>query len=118
MRLKCVLSEVQRSYIPNIYLWTLNCGDVTIKMDIHRLVAPFRQGDSVEVEISKSLPEFTKGKDFAARGYVITKRSEDGYKILISLWGFLVVVMTKDKKLFDEFEPMDEVYMVIRASKT
>ena len=115
MRSKCVLKEVKRSYIPNIYLWELECENVRIEMDIHRLVAPFRKGDEVEVEIANQLPNFVKGRDFAARGYVITKRVEDdNYKVLISLWGFLVVIITKDKNVYDEFQPMDEIFMVIR----
>ena len=116
MKAKCILSEVERSYIPSIYLWTLKCeNDLEIRMDIHRLVAPFKRGDEVEVEISRELPTFVKGRDFAARGYVITKRVEDDkYKVLISLWGFLVVVSSKRRDVYEEFEPMDEIYMVIR----
>ncbi|NPA96741.1 MAG: hypothetical protein GXO32_03975 [Crenarchaeota archaeon] len=116
MKVRCTLSEVEKSYIPSIYLWTLKCDEETeIRMDIHRLVAPFKKGDKVEVEISKEMPHFVKGQDFAARGYVITKRIEDNkYRVLISLWGFLVVIESSSRSVFDEFEPMDEIYMVIR----
>ncbi len=117
MKLTCTLDEVTRSYIPGIYIWDLTCGDVKIKMDIHRMVALFRKGDKIEVEISKDLPPFEKGKDFAAHGYVVTKRREDDVsKVLISLWGFLVILQTSNEELLREFNPMDRVYMVMRRS--
>jgi len=117
MKLQCTLDDVRRSYIPNIYIWSLSCGDVAIEMDIHRIVAIFRKGDKLEVEISETLPPFEKGKDFAAQGYVITKRSEGNtHKLLISLWGFLMVLRSSDEKKFAEFSPMDHIYVVIRKS--
>jgi len=114
LRLRCNIASVERSYIPNILIWELSCGDVSIKMDIHKLIAIFRKGDNVEVTISKTLPDYRKGEDIVARGYVITKRDEgDLHKLLISLWGFLVVVSSRDPKIFEEFNPVDEVFMKI-----
>ncbi len=107
----CKVDDVARSYIPNIFILTLSCDKATIKMDIHREVNIVDRGDNVEITISKTLPPYEDGKDFVARGYVITKREHDGaYKLLISLWGFLVIVETKDKSIVDTFSHMDEIF--------
>jgi len=72
------------------------------------------RGDSTEINICKRLPVYEEGKDFLARGYVVTKRELTNgkyrYKILISLWGFLTVLETNDSSIYSELNYMDEVY--------
>ncbi|HIP57421.1 MAG TPA: hypothetical protein EYH02_05075 [Ignisphaera aggregans] len=114
IKLRCKVVDVTRSYIPNIYILDLDCDRAYIKMDMHRLVMIVDKGDSTEINICKSLPVYEEGKDFLARGYVITKRElADGkhkYKVLISLWGFLIVLETNDPSIYSELNYMDEIY--------
>ncbi len=118
--LKCKVNDITRSYIPNIFILDLSCDKAHIKMDMHKLVMIINKGDAAEVNICKSLPAYEEGKDFLARGYVITKReSSNGeyrYKILISLWGFLVVLETNDSAIFSELNYMDEIYFHMKQT--
>ncbi len=118
--LKCKVNDVTRSYIPNIFILDLNCDKAHIKMDMHKLVMIVDKGDTAEVNICKSLPPYEEGKDFLARGYVVTKRESSNskyqYKILISLWGFLVVLETNDSAIFSEFNYMDEIYFHMKRT--
>jgi len=118
VRLKCKVVGVTRSYIPNIYILDLDCDRAYIKMDIHRLVMIVDEGDNTEINICKNLPVYEEGKDFLARGYVVTKRElandKYRYKILISLWGFLIVLETNDASIYSELNYMDEVYFHMR----
>ena len=114
IKLRCKVANVMRSYIPNIYILDLDCDRAYIKMDIHRLVMIVDKEDNTEINICKSLPAYEEGKDFLARGYVVTKRelanSKYRYKILISLWGFLVVLETNDSSIYSELNYMDKIY--------
>jgi len=114
---KCIVEELERSRLPSIEIAKLRCGsDVTIKMDIHRDVLTFNKGDTVDVIISKSEPNYTKGKDFLARGFVVTFKERENGRLatIISLWGFIVVVESAAPGLRGLFNYMDEIYFLIR----
>ncbi|MCS7109163.1 MAG: DNA-directed RNA polymerase subunit G, partial [Sulfolobales archaeon] len=69
--------EVVKSYIPEVTIYTIDCGDLKIKFDIHSKLLKLKQNDEVSVVIGKELPEFRRGVDFLAWGYVISlKRGE------------------------------------------
>ena len=114
IRVKCSVKDMQRSYIPNVYIAEMDCGDVHIKMDIHEEVRTFDPGDDVAVVISKEVPSYKEGADYVATGYVVTFRDLENSrrKMIVSLWGFVVVVEAPSE-LFTEFSPMDKVYMKI-----
>lgn len=114
---KCIVEELEHSRLPSIEIAKLRCeSDVTIKMDIHRDVLIFDKGDTVDVVISKSEPKYTKGKDFLARGFIVTFRERENGRIatVISLWGFIVVVESAAPGLRGLFNYMDEIYFLIR----
>jgi len=116
INLRCSVTGLSASRIPDIYIIDMSCGETTIQMDIHRSVNIVKQGDNIEVLISKNIPVYVEGKDFVAHGYVLSKRDRDGgARIYISLWGFLVIVDTKDANIADFFNYMDKVY--IKLSK-
>ena len=113
IELKCSVKDLQRSYVPNVYIAEMSCGNVHVKMDIHEEVRVFDQGDTVMFTLSKELPEFHEGRDFVATGYVVSfKEAEKEKKMIVSLWGFTVIVEGPEK-LFKEFAPMDKVYLRI-----
>lgn len=111
---KCNVKDMQRSYIPNVHIAEMDCGDVHIKMDIHEEVRTFNPGDNVAVVISKDMPSYREGVDYVANGYVVAFRDLENSrkKMIVSLWGFIVVVEAPSEFL-TEFNPMDKVYMKI-----
>ncbi len=117
LTLQCNVESLERSRLPNIFMLRMKCVDgIEITMDIHREVNVVDQGMNTEFTISKTLPQYRDGVDFVARGYVITKRESDEYvKVLISLWGFLVVLQVPHAKsdLVEFLNPMDEIYVKI-----
>jgi len=116
LKLEGIVRNLERSRIPNIYIATIDCGDNTkIIMDVHRRVKIFDIGDKLSITISTSIPQYEEGKDFLARGYVYSKKTiGDIKKLLISLWGFLVVIETKKDEIYNKFNYMDEIYLHIK----
>ncbi len=127
-KFRCVLRKVEPSLIPNVYILHFDCENgIGIVMDIHREVKTVDEGDRVEITISKKIPPYEEGKDFLARGYVFAKKVSkesvregdrqeeyEVYKLLISLWGFLVVLKSRDPSIHNLFDYMDEIYMHIK----
>lgn len=112
IELICSVDDIQNSYIPNIKILSLNCDRVLIKMDIHKDLNPVEKGDKASFGIYKSIPSYTRGRDFVAHGYVITKRKGDKEtKIYISLWGYLIIILTNDNEIITAVNPMDKVYI-------
>ena len=116
LKLEGIVRNLERSRIPSIYIATIDCGnDTRIIMDIHKRVKVFDIGDRLSITISTSIPQYEKSKDFLARGYVYSKKVVDNTKkLLISLWGFLVIIETKKDVIYNMFNYMDEVYLHIR----
>lgn len=112
VELKCSVSDVEDSYIPGVKIITMQCDRGQIKMDIHRDLNPVEKGGTINVGIYKYKPDYVKGVDFVAHGYVVTKRRQDGItKIYISLWGYIVIISTSDDTIESMFGPMDKVYI-------
>ena len=117
-----LVKSIEKSSIPTVVIIQIDCGDVKIKMDLVRKLLVFDEGDKVKVVISKSRPDYREGEDFVAWGYVMSKKKErkvingmrkDIYKLLISLWGYLVVLESESDELLNAFNYMDKVYMKI-----
>ncbi|RLG76538.1 MAG: hypothetical protein DRO12_04335 [Thermoprotei archaeon] len=115
MKLSCNVAEVQRSLVPNVSILTIDCsGGVSVKMDIHDEVNTVDKGDRILFTISKEVPKFEEGRDFVASGYVIKFKEEgDRRKMIVSLWGFVVIIESRNPDVFKEFRPMDKVYVKI-----
>ncbi len=111
-----VVKSIDKSLIPHIYIVTIEGPDVRTVFDIHKMLKVFDLNDNVKITISKSMPSFKEGVDLVIKGFVIAKKyEEDTNKLLISLWGFLLVVESKLKHIFDSFNHMDEVYFKLEV---
>ncbi|OYT46870.1 MAG: hypothetical protein B6U85_06805 [Desulfurococcales archaeon ex4484_42] len=109
------ITNISRSVIPNVSIIEISGPNISMKMDLVKDLWRVKVGDKVEVLITREKPSFEKGKDFVAHGHIVTKRKEsDVYKLLISLWGFLVILISKDKSLHDTFGYVDKVYVKMR----
>lgn len=109
---KCNVTNVENSYIPGVKILSMECGKTLIKIDIHKDLSLAEKGDTINLGLYKSVPQYAKGIDFVAHGYVIAKRREDpSTKIYISLWGYLIIILTTDSALGEFLEVMDKVYV-------
>lgn len=109
------VSEVTKSYIPNVMIYTVDCGDIKVRFDAHSRLLRLKQGDSVAISISKELPPYNKGVDLVMWGYVISVKNVDEqlFKIVLSLWGFIVIVESSKRELLSGFNVMDKVYFKV-----
>ena len=114
------VANVEKSLIPHVVIVTITSGDVRLRMDMLRSLLVFDVGDKVSVLISREKPTYIEGKDFVAWGYVMSKKmsrvretKKDIYKLLISLWGYLVVLETSTPDIHKAFSVMDKVYLKI-----
>jgi hypothetical protein len=113
-----VVKSVDKSLIPHIYIITIENPDIKTVFDIHKMLKIFDLNDKVKITISKSMPNFKEGVDLVIKGYVIAKKYEENInKLLISLWGFLLVIESKLKSILDLFDYMDEVYFKLEVLK-
>ncbi len=117
-----LVKSIERSIIPTVVIIQIDCGDVKVKMDLVRKLLVFDEGDKVRIIVSRSKPDYQEGKDFVAWGYVMSKKKErrvtngtrkDIYKLLISLWGYLVILESENNELLNVFNNMDKVYVKI-----
>lgn len=119
IELRGTVKSIEKSLIPGIVLINIEAGEVKIRMDLARKLLVFDEGDKIAITISKVRPKYTEGKDFVAWGYVMSKKKvrkaegNDIYKLLISLWGYLVILESPNDKILDPFTYMDKVYMKI-----
>lgn len=110
------VTNATRSLIPNISIYSVDCGDVKLKFDVHSKLVRLRPGDEIVITISKETPTYERGTDFVAWGYVISiKHGESLFKMVVSLWGYIVIVETGRQELLSGFNFMDRVYF--RVSK-
>ena len=116
----CKVEKIEPSKIRKIILATLKCGNLTVSLDLVKDLLIFSEGDKVEVLLTKERPEFTE-EDLVIWGYVMTKKrkpvdkGKEGRfinKLLISLWGYLLVLESA-KDILDAFSIMDKVYLKI-----
>ena len=69
-------------------------------------------GEELEMVTSKNLPKYKDGVDLCARGVVVSIKDKDQKRIVISLWGYLVIIKPNDPSILDKLDlkPSDEIY--------
>lgn len=113
------VTEATRSLIPNVTIYTVDCGNIKMKFDMHNKLLRFSPGEEVVITISKTAPTYDEGVDFVAWGYVISlKPGEALSKMIISLWGYIVIVETDRHSLLSGFNFMDKVYFKVAKPST
>lgn len=113
LRSRVRVRSIMNSRIPGVKIVELEGDIVSITMDIHRELLIFREGDELDMVLSKDLPSYKDGQDFCARGVVVSiKDGGDSSRIVISLWGYLVIIRPRDRSVIDELglKPTDEIY--------
>ncbi len=120
LEVDAVVKKLERSKIPRVFIATIEDGGLKITLDLVKDLLVFKEGDKVRVTLSRNLPKFEEGRDLLIWGYVLSKkvirRKEEPrktYKLLISLWGYLMVIESKTDNVNNAFSIMDKVYLKI-----
>ena len=112
------VTEVSKSLIPQVTIYSVDCGDIRFKFDMHSKLLKVKQGDEVVVTISKEAPEYDKGVDLVMWGYVLSVKAEAvPSKMVISLWGYIVIVEVDRRDLLSGFDFMDKVYFKVAVAR-
>lgn len=112
------VESLKQAGIPKIFIANIVSEDnvYTMIMDVHEEVKTIDEGDVVEVEISKELPEYKMGVDFVARAtaYMIKPVGKNLEKLLLSIGGLQVqFIAPKDKMPITKDELPVDVYIKI-----
>jgi len=119
LELRGRVTEVSKSIIPRVVIYSVDCGDLKMRFDSLSDLLRLNTGDEVVITISKEKPDYVKGEDYVAWGYVISLRSGDRVsKVVISLWGYIVILETSNVEVLKLFNYMDRVYFKVSKLST
>lgn len=114
LELRGRVTEVSKSLIPRVVIYSVDCGDVKVRFDTLSDLLKLNTGDEVAITVSKEKPDYVKGEDYVAWGYVVSLRSGDKVsKVVISLWGYIVILETGNTEVLKLFNYMDKVYFKV-----
>ncbi|MEM4717483.1 MAG: DNA-directed RNA polymerase subunit G [Desulfurococcaceae archaeon] len=115
MRYECKVLDITPLRIPRVYRVKAACIDVEIEIELHEDVmeAP-RVGNGIIVELT-SEKEKCLHHYFCGHGYVVSNTQlGDTHRVIISLYGFLVVIRSRERIGLTELE---HVYLGISFTK-
>ncbi|MCC6047265.1 MAG: DNA-directed RNA polymerase subunit G [Desulfurococcaceae archaeon] len=119
LELRGRVTEVSKSLIPRIVIYSVDCGDVKVRFDALSELLKLNTGDEVAITVSKEKPNYSKGVDYVAWGYVVSLRSSDRVgKVIISLWGYIVILESANTEVLKLFNYMDKVYFKVSKLST
>jgi hypothetical protein len=119
LELRGRVTEVSKSLIPRIVIYSVDCGDVKVRFDALSELLKLNTGDEVAITVSKEKPNYSKGVDYVAWGYVVSLRSSNGIgKVIISLWGYIVILESANTEVLKLFNYMDKVYFKVSKLST
>ncbi len=112
---------VESSKLPNVVIVNIECEDANIRFDVLKDLLTFEEGSKVNLTLSRERPDYNDGEDLVMWGYVMSKKvrrtSEKSInKLLISLWGYLLV-FESPKDILDSFSVMDKVYLKVSKAE-
>ncbi len=112
LRSRVKVISIKSSRIPGVKIIDLGGEELNITMDLHEELVTFREGEELEVVASKKLPKYKDGVDFCARGVIVSIKNGGQKRLVISLWGYLVIIRMSNPSLVDKlgFKPTDNIY--------
>ncbi|MEM4485209.1 MAG: DNA-directed RNA polymerase subunit G [Sulfolobales archaeon] len=106
---------IKKSLVPKIFIVDLEGSLVRVEMDLHQEIFEVKDGEELEFVLGSEKPEYRDGVDFCARGFIAgIKRDEKGFRVIASLWGFLVIIYPRDESISADLTPMKEIYLCLR----
>ncbi|MEM1622032.1 MAG: DNA-directed RNA polymerase subunit G, partial [Metallosphaera sp.] len=115
----CKIDSIKKGELRDLLIVAVRCQDTEFNLDMISSLNMFKDGENVNVILSKERPDFTE-KDFCAHGYVVTqKKKGDGtFVTIISFFGPLLRISSKDDFLKRAgLNVMDHVYFCVRKSE-
>ncbi|MGC9010416.1 MAG: DNA-directed RNA polymerase subunit G [Sulfolobales archaeon] len=114
-----IVKNIRKSLVPKILIVDLEGSKSSVTMDLHKEVFIVKEGETLNLVMGKELPQYKDGVDFCARGVVAgIKKDERGERLIISLWGFLVILTPKDQSIIENLSPTDQIYFCLRRIST
>lgn len=112
LRSRVKVVSIRDSRIPGVKIIELSGEGLSVSMDLHSELITFREGEELEMVASRELPKYKDGVDFCARGVVVSIKNGGQRRMVISLWGYLVIIRPRDPSLLDSlgFKPTDNIY--------
>jgi len=113
LRARVKVLSIRDHRIPRVKLVELGGDKMSITMDIHSELLVFGMGEELVLVISREHPEYSEGRDFCARGVVVSiKNGERHRRVVISLWGYIAVLDSEDPSILEDLglRPTDQIY--------
>jgi len=108
---ECKIETIEKSLLPYIYIINAKCENFDLKMDIHEEVLIFEPNNIIEFSISTDKPKCNTSTDFCGVGNVVSIKSDDVNKLIISIGGFILVLSSKSIDFTNKFKPLMKVYV-------
>lgn len=111
----CKIDSILPGSLRGYSIVKLNCNSLNAEVDIPNEVMIFKNGEEVKLIISRERPEYSN-RDFCAHGYIFyEKKDKEDYISLISLYGLLVKITTKEGLISSKkFNMMDHIYFCLK----
>ena len=117
------VSKIEKSKIPRVFILNIDFGNIKANLDLVKDLLIFKEGEGIELTLSREKPEYQEGKDLVIWGYIMSKKKQlikepqpkVLHKLLVSLWGFLLVIESESEDICNAFSVMDKVYLKIRS---
>jgi len=114
-----IVKNIRKSLVPKVLIVDLEGSKSSVTMDLHKEIFTVKEGEALNLVMGKELPQYKDGVDFCARGVVAgIKKDDRGERVIISLWGFLVVLIPKDQSIIENLSPTDQIYFCLRRIST
>ncbi len=95
--------EVRKQLIPKMYVTVVedDSGKARIEFDTHQDLVVYREGERLQVTISKEVPEYREGEDYVVRATLVSTRQNEGggSAYLFSAGGLLFIVELREGSL-------------------
>lgn len=72
----CKIDSIKKGELRDLLIVAVRCQDTEFNLDMISSLNMFKDGENVNVILSKERPDFTE-KDFCAHGYVVTQKRRE-----------------------------------------
>ncbi|MET1160239.1 MAG: DNA-directed RNA polymerase subunit G [Thermoprotei archaeon] len=110
-RYECVVSNIEPLRLPSVYRVYCRCDKLDIVVEMHEEIMRINENENIVIEFLRDKNKCMEN-DFCGKGYVVSvTKLDNGYRMIFSIGGLLVVIKNLDKPL--EFNVMDQLYIGI-----
>ncbi|MEM0374543.1 MAG: DNA-directed RNA polymerase subunit G [Sulfolobaceae archaeon] len=112
---ECKINSIIAGSLRGYSIVKISCNNLNAEVDIPDELLIFKENENIKFLVVKDKPQYTN-KDFCAHGYLFYERKDkDEYISLISLYGLIVKITTKEGLIASKkFNMMDHVYLCLK----